>query len=367
MENKQTKVQFKNIKKSFGKVNILDSLNLNVKNGEFLSLLGPSGCGKSTTLNILAGFLKPDSGDMLASGNSLLKLPAHKRELGMVFQRYTLFPHMNIFNNIAFGLKQRKINKTKIQEKVTESLKLVGLPHIEQRFPKELSGGQQQRVALARALVVEPKIFLLDEPLSSLDAKLRKYMQVELRRIHEELNLTSIYVTHDQEEAFVMSDRIALMNKGQIEQLDTPENIYENPKTEFVANFIGNSNIISSEIVQYDNDVIKLTLHNNITLFAKNNNQHQNLKIGDKVKTVLREERLNISKHEDTNMNSVPVKIKRIIFQGSNIRYLCEINNLEIWTVQSSSKEKLLVGSEVYLNIASKNVKVVEESIDDND
>lgn len=238
-------VDLKNISVSYdGKTNILEGLNLAIQEGELVSLLGPSGCGKTTTLRVVAGYIDPKDGDFLVDQENITKVPVHKRKFGMVFQSYALFPHLSVKDNVAFGLKMRKMDKQLINEKVDAMLEICGLTEFKNRFPKQMSGGQRQRVALARALVVEPKLLLLDEPLSNLDAKLRIQMRVEIKRLQKKLGITTIFVTHDQEECFSISDRVAVMNKGVIEQYDTPENIYAKPNTEFVARFIGFENFI---------------------------------------------------------------------------------------------------------------------------
>lgn len=227
-----------------GKKNILEKLNLEVKEGELVSLLGPSGCGKTTTLRVIAGFIPPAGGKFMLDGEDLTKVPVHKRNFGLVFQSYALFPHLSVYDNVAFGLKLRKVGKQEMDERVKEVLEVCGLTELADRFPKQMSGGQRQRVALARALVIRPKLLLLDEPLSNLDAKLRVNMRVEIKRLQKKLGITTIFVTHDQEECFSISDKVAVMNKGVIEQYDSPENIYAKPTTEFVARFIGFENFI---------------------------------------------------------------------------------------------------------------------------
>jgi spermidine/putrescine transport system ATP-binding protein len=239
-----------NISKSFGDTQVLDELNLYIRENEFLTLLGPSGCGKTTTLRIIGGFESPDQGKVIFEGNDITKLPPNERQLNTVFQKYALFQHMTIAENIAFGLKIKKKSKAYIQDKIKYALKLVNLEGYENRMPDSLSGGQQQRIAIARAIVNEPKVLLLDEPLGALDLKLRQDMQYELIRLKNELGITFIYVTHDQEEALTMSDTIVVMNQGYIQQVGTPEDIYNEPKNAFVADFIGDSNIIPSVMVE---------------------------------------------------------------------------------------------------------------------
>ncbi len=243
-------INLKDITVSYdGKTNILENLNLKIKKGELVSLLGPSGCGKTTTLRVVAGFIEPVKGSFMLQDKDYTNIPVHNRNFGLVFQSYALFPHLNVEENVAFGLKMKKLPKEEIKEKVKEIIKLVDMEHLAKRYPKELSGGQRQRVAIARALVIEPSLLLLDEPLSNLDAKLRLKMRVEIRKLQQELGITTLFVTHDQEECFSISDRVAVMNSGLIEQFDTPENIYSNPATEFVARFVGFENFIDLEMV----------------------------------------------------------------------------------------------------------------------
>lgn len=226
------------------KKQILKGLNLEVEEGELVSLLGPSGCGKTTTLRVVAGFIDPQGGSFTLDGTDLTRVPVHKRNFGLVFQSYALFPHLSVYENVAFGLKMRKLGKSEIDKRVKNMLEVCGLSEFAGRFPQQMSGGQRQRVALARALVIEPKLLLLDEPLSNLDAKLRINMRMEIKRIQKQLGITTLFVTHDQEECFSISDKVAVMNQGVIEQYDKPETIYQRPKTEFVARFIGFENFL---------------------------------------------------------------------------------------------------------------------------
>ena len=242
-------LELKNLNKSYGEQKVLDNLSLNIKKNEFLTLLGPSGCGKTTTLKIIAGFENADSGELIFKNNDISTLPPYKRKVNTVFQKYALFPHMNIFDNIAFGLKLKKLPKDEIINKVEEMLSLVALKGFEKRSVDSLSGGQQQRVAIARALINKPEILLLDEPLGALDLKLRKEMQIELKKIQQEVGITFVFVTHDQEEALTMSDTIIVMNKGIIQQMGTPQDIYNEPANAFVADFIGESNILNGTMI----------------------------------------------------------------------------------------------------------------------
>ncbi|MDI1265859.1 MAG: ABC transporter ATP-binding protein [bacterium] len=242
------KLQLRNLSKKFGDLVVVDALNLSLRAGEFVSLLGPSGCGKTTTLRMIAGFVTPSAGSVEMDGRQMssthASLPPEKRRMSMIFQSYALWPNMTVEQNVAFGLKMRKVAREEAKKRVGRILDVVQLGHLAARYPNELSGGQQQRVSLARALVVQPEILLLDEPLSNLDANLREEMRSEIRRLHNEFGITSIYVTHDQSEAMTTSDRIAVMNKGRIEQIDDPLTLYTRPKTRYVAEFIGRSNIL---------------------------------------------------------------------------------------------------------------------------
>src|SRR5918998_5550435 len=235
-------VELRGLTKRFDDVVAVDSVDLAVEAGEFMSLLGPSGCGKTTTLRLIAGFERPDEGAVLIGGGEGGRLPPYRRDVNTVFQSYALFPHLRVLDNVAYGLKQRGFSKDERRDRARAMLELVRLPEVEARKPRQLSGGQQQRVALARALVMEPKVLLLDEPLGALDLKVRKQLQLELKRIQNEVGITFVYVTHDQEEAFSMSDRVAIMRGGLIEQLGTPRDVYQRPVTEFVADFVGVSN-----------------------------------------------------------------------------------------------------------------------------
>lgn len=245
------KLTLTNLSKAYGNTVVVDQLNLSLRPGEFVSLLGPSGCGKTTTLRMIAGFVKPTTGSIEMGGalmsSASMSLPPEKRRMSMIFQSYALWPNMNVAQNVAFGLKMRKVPNDEAKRRVEQILAVVQLGHLAERYPNELSGGQQQRVSLARALVVKPEILLLDEPLSNLDANLREEMRSEIRRLHDEFGITSIYVTHDQSEAMTTSDRIAVMNKGRIEQIDDPQTLYRRPKTRYVAEFIGRSNILDGQ------------------------------------------------------------------------------------------------------------------------
>ena len=250
MKTNEKIIEIKNITKSFGDKRILNDVSLYVKRGEFLTLLGPSGCGKTTLLRIIAGFGSADSGQILFNGKDISGVPPHERPVNTVFQRYALFPHLDVYENIAFGLKLKKMPTDEIDKKVRKALKMVSMTDYEDRDVESLSGGQQQRVAIARAIVNEPSVLLLDEPLSALDLKMRKDMQMELKEMHKELGITFIYVTHDQEEALTLSDTIVVFDEGNIQQIGTPTDIYNEPQNAFVADFIGESNILNGVMVK---------------------------------------------------------------------------------------------------------------------
>jgi spermidine/putrescine transport system ATP-binding protein len=259
-------VRLVDVVKKFGDQIAVDGINLEVRDGEFFSLLGPSGCGKTTTLRMIGGFEQPTSGLIELQGQDVTWLPPFKRNVNTVFQNYALFPHLSIFENVAFGLRRKHVKGSELKRRVTDMLDLVELPGYEQRKPTQISGGQAQRVALARALINRPAVLLLDEPLGALDLKLRKQMQVELKRIQQEVGITFIYVTHDQEEAMTMSDRIAVMNKGHYEQLGDPESLYERPLTRFVAGFLGVSNLLPAKILGNDGDYARATLRDDTAI-----------------------------------------------------------------------------------------------------
>ena len=256
MENKSTIIELKRIKKCYNKnIPVIYDFNLKINEGEFVTFLGPSGCGKTTILRMIAGFEKPTSGNILFQGKDISDMPPNERKINTVFQRYALFPHLNIYENISFGLKGKKMPKEQIRQKVKHVLEIVDLEGFEKRRIDSLSGGQQQRIAIARAIVNEPRILLLDEPLSALDFKMRQEMQLELKNMHRELGITFVFVTHDQEEALTMSDKIVVMSKGMIQQVGTSEEIYRKPANAFVADFIGESNIFNG--VKKSNDIVR--------------------------------------------------------------------------------------------------------------
>jgi spermidine/putrescine transport system ATP-binding protein len=280
--------------------------------GEFFSMLGPSGCGKTTTLRLIAGFEQPTSGRILLDGDDMVFTPPHKRNVNMVFQNYALFPHLNVFDNVAFGLRRHKQPKADIRQRVADALELVQLTGLEKRKPSQMSGGQQQRVALARALVLRPAVLLLDEPLGALDAKLRKALQIELKELQQQVGITFIYVTHDQEEALTMSDRIAVMNNGRVEQVGPPQDLYEEPTTTFVADFLGVSNLMTVTAHGESNGQCKVAL-GEFELFASNGE----VSTTGETRMVIRPERVHLEAHGSTGQNRIPGMVERVVYLGN--------------------------------------------------
>jgi len=310
-----------NLEKTFGDVVAVADVSLDIGDGEFLTLLGPSGSGKTTILNMIAGFEFPTSGDVVLQGQSINALLPEKRNIGLVFQNYALFPHMTVFENIAFPLKMRKFPKDDVQRKVDQALELVQLSGYETRFPKQLSGGQQQRIAVARALVFDAPLLLFDEPLGALDKKLREHMQLELKEIHTQLKRTMIYVTHDQEEALVMSDRIVVMNHGRFEQVGNPDELYEKPANSFVASFIGESNFIEGTVAVAHDQRLTVEIEGGETISFK---WSEPIQKGEAVKFCLRPEKIYFVADDDPG-DSVHGVIRDVIYVGETKRYAIDI------------------------------------------
>lgn len=341
-------VELRHIKKSFNNQNVVKDFNLQIEKGEFISFLGPSGCGKTTTLNIIAGFLDPDEGELLIKGKKMNGVPPHQRDLGMVFQTYALFPHMTVFENVAYGLKLRKVPKAEIKERVAKALELVRLPNVESRFPKQLSGGQRQRVAIARALVTEPSILLLDEPLSNLDAKLREELRDELKRLHQQIGVTTIFVTHDQEEALSLSDRIVVMSHGNIEQIGSPQEIYHHPATEFVHTFIGKTNRFDGRVESVNDG--ELVIRTSENLLLKTVQPAQNLRNGEQVSLYIRPEVVSLSKEPlqpDGLFTGFTGTIKMISFLGAVTEFHIEVGQRDFVVRIQQPQSDLTMGATV--------------------
>lgn len=343
---KKELIHLLDISKSFDGELVLDELNLSIHENEFLTLLGPSGCGKTTTLRILGGFVSPDRGRVVFDGQDITSLPPNKRQLNTVFQKYALFTHMNIAENIAFGLKIKNKSQSYIEDKIKYALKLVNLEGYEKRMPDSLSGGQQQRIAIARAIVNEPKVLLLDEPLGALDLKLRQDMQYELIRLKNELGITFIYVTHDQEEALTMSDTIVVMNQGYIQQIGTPETIYNEPENAFVADFIGDSNIIDALMIE---DKLVSILGTKFacvdTGFGKNK----------PVDVVIRPEDVELVEPGDGTIQGV---VSHLIFKGVHYEMEVMANGFE-WLVHST--QMFPVGTNVGIRVNPFNIQIMNK------
>lgn len=322
-------LELKNITKRFGEVTAVDNLSIPAINkGEFVTFLGPSGCGKTTLLRTIGGFYYPTAGEVIMHGQVINDIQPEKRKTSMVFQNYALFPHMSVFGNIAYGLKLRKIPKEEIHRKVANILNIVQLEGLENRKPTELSGGQQQRVALARCIVIEPEIILLDEPLSNLDASLRVTMREEIRKIQQSLNLTTIFVTHDQEEAISMSDRIVVMNEGRVEQIGTPTAIYEKPATLFIARFIGYINLINGKIESIRNNILKIST--GIGDLVNTNQDLTEMNAGDEITVVIRPEAASVAKELSVEQkNTFTGSIRSFTYIGSIVRYNIAVKGLE--------------------------------------
>lgn len=354
-----TNVKIKGIYKSYKDVKVLKNVDLEIEKGDFLTILGPSGAGKTTLLKMIAGFEEPDTGTVAVNGENILVKPVHKRNIGMLFQNYALFPHMTVKENIAYPLKIRKYSKADIKEKVEEMLSYIQMEEYGERYPRELSGGQQQRVALGRAIVFNPDVLLLDEPLGALDKQLRKQMQIEIKRIHEERGLTTISVTHDQEEALTMSTKVCIMKNGKIAQVDTPEEIYTYPKNRFVASFIGEANILKTEILKKEQDkrIIKL--------FGQKITVHQGsffLPEGDDAVAVIRPEKIGIV-NEDYDGIRIKGIAREIIYVGDILRIQMETKEgillqLKLFTL---AERKLQKGQEITVGFSAGDIVLLQK------
>jgi iron(III) transport system ATP-binding protein len=350
---KKAEVKFENITKKFNETVAVDNVSCIFEAGTLTTLLGPSGCGKTTSLRIIAGLERATSGKILVDNEDVTILPATDRDVSMVFQSYALFPHMSVIENVSYGLKMINVNKEEYTEKALETLKLVNLDGYENRMPSELSGGQQQRVAVARAIVLKPKVLLFDEPLSNLDAKLRRQVREDIREIQQKLGVTTIYVTHDQEEALAISDKVIVMNKAVIAQQGSPKDLYNFPKNKFVANFIGDANDVSAEIINKQSNTYELKLAE-MSVKIENN---QDLK--DKVTLALRPEKIKIKR--DNNNNCIHATIKNASFVGSSYQYILNSKIGNLYVVTGDTNDVFNVGEEVFLSIDKKDIKILNE------
>lgn len=344
-------LQLKNINKYFGKNHVIKNVNLNFEKGHFITFLGPSGCGKTTLLRMIAGFYEPDEGEILLNGKNIEKVPPYDRNTAMVFQEYALFPHMNVFDNVSYGLRVKKKSKDEIEKRVKQALALMQLEGMEKRFPNQMSGGQQQRVAVARALVMNPEVLLLDEPLSNLDAKLRESVRVELRQIQQKMGLSTIYVTHDQSEALSMSDAIVVLKDGIVHQVGTPQEIYFEPKTAFVADFIGTTNLIS----------LKGESGNQVayggTVFTSSNP----VKEGSEYVASVRPESAGLSKDPVENQVNLKARITNTMFLGEKVRYFLQDALDKEWIVDAFDPGRTIHQGEVYVTFPAEKAWVIEK------
>ncbi|MEO1352955.1 MAG: ABC transporter ATP-binding protein [Cyanobacteria bacterium J06635_15] len=328
-------VVLQQVSKSFEGEIAIRGVDLSVKQGEFFSILGPSGCGKTTTLRLVAGFEEPTTGEVLIQGQNVNRVPAYRRPVNTVFQSYALFNHLSVWENIAFGLRIKGCGKRQVQERVAEALQLVKMESFAQRFPKQLSGGQRQRVALARALVNRPAVMLLDEPLGALDLKLRKQMQVELSNLHRELGITFILVTHDQEEALSLSDRIAVMRDGEIEQVGSPSEIYESPRTPFVADFIGDTNLIAGRVEEVEPAALRVKTAAGLKVLARRLESNQDFKTSQSIYVSVRPEKIRLSLEAPTThkVNCFAGRLKHIMYLGTHLHFVVELATGDCVTV----------------------------------
>jgi spermidine/putrescine ABC transporter ATP-binding subunit len=322
-----------NLRKDYGRLRSVDDISVRLAQGEFMSLLGPSGSGKTTTLNMIAGLIQPTAGEILLQSRSIVSLPSYRRNIGVVFQNYALFPHMTVGANIAFPLQMRRVTKAEIGRRVKQALDLVQLERLIDRLPHQLSGGQQQRVALARAMVFEPPLLLMDEPLGALDKQLREQMQIEIKHLHERLGISVIYVTHDQDEALTMSDRIAVFNHGRIEQLGTPAELYNEPVTRFVAGFVGETNLIAGQVTAVSEHTCQVAART-LQLTARHAGD---VRSGQNVTLAVRPERLRVVAHTTASnhtLNEIPGTIAEVIYLGRAVKYVVDIDGLSLSVVQ---------------------------------
>ena len=352
-------LELKNITKSFTEEeSVLKGISLTIDKGEFITLLGSSGCGKTTTLRIVAGLEMPDSGKVFLEGKDVTELAPEERDVNTVFQNYALFPHMNVADNIGYGLKLKKVPKAEIRKKVTEMLELVQLPGFEKRKPSELSGGQKQRVAIARSLVNNPRVLLLDEPLGALDLQLRRAMQIELKKLQKKLGITFIYITHDQEEAINMSDRIAVMNNGKFEQIGTPDEIYNHPKTSYVATFVGNSNILKGIAESSEENIVNIKVSGGtVPVF----NDGPTVKEGEGVTLAVRSENIHL---DETGVKGLPAEVVEKSFAGGMLRVVLKLqDDTEIIASRYGIDAGVQPGQKVGCSFAAEDAVLVDREV----
>jgi spermidine/putrescine ABC transporter ATP-binding subunit len=351
-------LEIRNLVKRYTAQSVVGPISLSVAVGEFVSLLGPSGCGKTTTLRCIAGFETPSEGSILLSGASIEQQPPNRRNVGLVFQNYALFPHLTVFENVAFGLRLRRVGDAELKQRVGQALELVGLPDLGRRYPRQLSGGQQQRIAIARSVVLEPRILLFDEPLSNLDLKLRLAMRKELRELQRRLGKTAVYVTHDQGEALALSDRIVVMSNGRIEQIGSPWEIYERPANAFVADFIGGSNLIDAIVIGVDAGATIIATDGGLTLRAPPNT----CSVGDRVVAMVRPERVRlIADGEAAVVNRLNARIKQVTYLGQDFHLSIDVLPEQDLTVvtRDGAARGLVAGDNVVVAVDAADVLVL--------
>lgn len=352
-------VELANVTKQFGPVAAVRDLSLQIQPGEFLTLLGPSGCGKTTILRLISGFETPSTGQIFIEGNDVTNVPPYRRDVNQVFQSYALFPHLCVCDNIAFGLKMKKLPRREIDSRLAAVIEMVSLTGLETRKPSQLSGGQKQRVALARALVCQPRVLLLDEPLSALDAKLRRAMQVELKKLQKQLAITFVFVTHDQEEALVMSDRVAVMNNGRIEQLGDVASIYHHPTTPFVAGFLGQANILEAKLISRDTDHVRMRLATGLELTANSPEQTAD----EKLLISIRPEKIHLQLQPNSDSNVFPAQIEESLFKGAISQLILRTDTgLELTAIianQSTAQEIFPRGQRVFCHIHTDDIIIL--------
>ena len=360
MNDRPPVVELRAVAKRYGNFTAVQPMDLSVEAGAFVTLLGPSGCGKTTTLRMVAGLAQPSAGDILIKGARVNDVPIHRRNLGIVFQNYALFPHKTVFDNVAFGLKYRKVAKSEVTKRVGRALELVQLPQMADRFPNQLSGGQQQRIALARAIVVEPDVLLLDEPLSALDANLREEMRVELKKIQHQLGITTLFVTHDQSEALAMSDKIIVMNQGRIEQQGSPEEVYTRPASVFVARFLGNANLLDGRVLGRASGHLRIAVSGLGEFLAEANGAAP--ADGDGLRLVVRAEKLRLAgaAAPEADITSLAGRIETVDYQGQSARYFVTVGDHSLQVINPIDQRPFAEGTEVSVQVRARDIVLLQ-------
>jgi putative spermidine/putrescine transport system ATP-binding protein len=358
MTQRNALVTFTGVQKTYdGRILVVRDLNLEIQKGEFLSLLGPSGSGKTTTLMMLAGFESPTAGEISLNGVPITRTPPHKRNFGMVFQNYALFPHMTVADNIGYSLTVRKLGRSEREDKVKRALDMVQMGHMGERHPGQLSGGQQQRVALARALVFDPQLVLMDEPLGALDKQLREHMQLELKALHRRLGVTFVYVTHDQSEALTMSDRVAVFSEGVIQQIDAVDRLYETPVNRFVASFVGDNSVLDGKVTQASGEQCEVTLGDGTRLTGINVNK---ARVGDSVQCSVRPERIGLGQASEAASNRLQAQVTDVIYFGDHLRLRCQTSDQPELSVKLPLQYagQLQTGHTVNLHVPAEHLRI---------